>query len=388
MQRVINIIIALLIFLIGCSDEGTILEPVYDNTFEKTVDSIRQKYDFPAMGAFVIVDGQVKDLTVTGVRKYGTNIPAYKEDPFHLGSNSKAFTSTLIAKLVEMGKLDWNTTLTEIFPEHLHEMTELYKTKTIEEILSHHAGFPHDVIPEGMSEKDLYNYPGETIMQQRSNYALEILKSEPQEIIAGHFQYSNAGFVLLGAIAEKVEGESWEALIQKYIFTPLRMVRAGFGNMATPGSVDAPWQHGHDGTKIIPYDFALNGDILPVLFAPTGRVHLCLEDYSKFIMEHMNGARGIDGLLKSATINRLHNSTANSGYSGGWLISSTRWEWTNGDALFHGGSNHHNIAYTIVAPQRNFAVVVVTNALHTNDDGQAMNPHAELVEILRIKYLE
>src|SRR5579862_9258660 len=68
---------------------------------------ILQKHDLPALaGAIVTSEGIVAEGAV-GVRKYGTNTPVTANDEFHLGSDTKAMTATIIAMLVEQGKLSW-----------------------------------------------------------------------------------------------------------------------------------------------------------------------------------------------------------------------------------------------------------------------------------------
>ena len=78
---------------------------------------IREKYDFPAMAAAVIVDGKLHAVGVAGVRRYASDVKAEPNDPFHLGSCTKAITGTLVGLLVQQGKLKWETPLVEYFPE-------------------------------------------------------------------------------------------------------------------------------------------------------------------------------------------------------------------------------------------------------------------------------
>jgi CubicO group peptidase (beta-lactamase class C family) len=52
-----------------------------------------------------------------GVRKYGTDTPVTINDQFHLGSDTKAMTATMLATLVEEGKLSWGTRLEQVFPD-------------------------------------------------------------------------------------------------------------------------------------------------------------------------------------------------------------------------------------------------------------------------------
>src|SRR5258708_4058280 len=69
------------------------------------------KQDLPAIGVAIILDGKLSELKVLGSRKYGESKKVTLQDTWHLGSDSKAITATLIGKLVEMGKMRWDMTI-------------------------------------------------------------------------------------------------------------------------------------------------------------------------------------------------------------------------------------------------------------------------------------
>ena len=64
--------------------------------------------------------------------------------------------------------------------------------------------------------------------------------ADPPAATAGEYLYSNLAFVIAGAMAEKVTGKTWEALMQERLFEPLGMSSAGFGPPGAPGGVDQP----------------------------------------------------------------------------------------------------------------------------------------------------
>src|SRR2546421_79764 len=81
------------------------------------LEPIRQKHDLPALAAAVVhADGRAV-VGATGFRKYGDPARVTAEDQFHIGSCTKSMTATLIGMLVEEGKLRWDLTLAEAFPE-------------------------------------------------------------------------------------------------------------------------------------------------------------------------------------------------------------------------------------------------------------------------------
>ncbi len=81
------------------------------------LEPIRVQYKFPALSAAVIVNGELHTAGVVGVRKYGTDVETVIDDPFHMGSCTKAMTSSLVCLLIQQGELNWDTTLAEYFPD-------------------------------------------------------------------------------------------------------------------------------------------------------------------------------------------------------------------------------------------------------------------------------
>ena len=88
-----------------------------NSTPDQSMDAIRKKYDLPALAVVVVKDGRICERDAVGVRKYGDPTPVTTNDLFHIGSCTKSMTATLAAILIEEGKLRWNTTIAEVFPE-------------------------------------------------------------------------------------------------------------------------------------------------------------------------------------------------------------------------------------------------------------------------------
>jgi CubicO group peptidase (beta-lactamase class C family) len=168
--------------------------------------------------------------------------------------------------------------------------------------------------------------------------------------------YSNLGYMLVGAIIERVGGQPWERAIRERLFTPLGMTRCGFGGVGTPGTIDQPWPHDEHG-KPMPR----NGPIVdnPPALGPAGTVHCSMADWSRFLADQLRGARGEGALLKPATYTSLHTPRFGDGVAFGW--GTTPRAFGGGIELSHWGGNGMNEAYVWVAPLRDFAVLAVTN---------------------------
>jgi len=134
---------------------------------------------------------------------------------FAVASNSKAFTATSIAKLVEEGKLNWNDKVVDHLP--YFKMYNDYVTNnfTISDLLSHRSGlatFSGDLLWYGTTKT-----PQEIIAAQR------YLK--PKHEFRTTFGYSNIAFLAAGQLIEKITGQSWSDHIQSNFLNPLQMDR-------------------------------------------------------------------------------------------------------------------------------------------------------------------
>jgi CubicO group peptidase (beta-lactamase class C family) len=323
---------------------------------------IRRKYDLPALAGAIVTSKGLSGVGAVGVRKYGTDTPVTVEDQFHLGSDTKAMTATMIATLVEEGQLSWSTTLEQAFPDLAPRMNPAYRKVTLEQLLSQRSGFTEESWPKAKSFGDMYKLPG-TPREQRAAYIAMVLTEPPAYEPGSKYLYSNRNYAVAGAMAERVANDSWESLMQKRIFQPLRMETCGFGAMGTasgsdPKKIDQPWQH----MRLWKWHRSIQpgpqADNPPVL-GPAGTVHCSVVDWGRFVTAHLRGEQGEVGILKPETFKRLHTPSFGGDYASGWLVVDR--PWAGGRALNHAGSNTMNFAIVWMAPAKDFAMLVMTN---------------------------
>lgn len=322
------------------------------------LEPIRAKHRLPALAAAVILDGRTAALAAVGVRKVGTDVKVTPGDAFHVGSCTKAMTATLVATLVGEGKLRWDTTLAAALPDLAAKMHPAYRKVTIRHVLAHRAGLIANW-PPGKTFLDMHNLPGPP-RRQRAAFAAMVLAQPPRAEPGAKYLYSNAGYGLAGAIAERLADKPWEQLMRERIFQPLGMKTAGFGAMGTPGKIDQPWQHRVRRGVRIPVPPGRLSDNPPVI-GPGGTVHCSVGDWAKFVAAHLAGARGRKTPLNlpGEAFRTLHTPPFGGDYAPGWLV--TERSWGGGRVLTHAGSNTMNFAVVWMAPKRNFAVLVATN---------------------------
>jgi CubicO group peptidase (beta-lactamase class C family) len=312
-----------------------------------------QKHGVPGMAAAVVVDGEVVALGVAGVRTRGKPEKIGIADRFHIGSDTKAMTAMLCGILVEEGKLTWDQTLGDTFPELKKSMHPQYQAVTLEQLLTHRGGAPGELEKGGLWGK-LWQHKG-TSTSARRRLLQGVISGPPEAAPGEKFIYSNAGFSIAGHMAEKVTGKAWEDLLREKIFRPLGMTTGGVGAPGTRAKNDQPRGHKADGSPVEPGPAADN----PVAIGPAGIVHCSIGDWAKFAAANLPSAK--TKLVKPETLQKLHTPAAGEPkYAMGWIIADGQ-PWAGGPALTHAGSNTMWYAVAWLAPEKDFAILVACN---------------------------
>src|SRR6476646_8153206 len=261
-----------------------------------------------------------------GVRKRGTAERITLDDQFHLGSCTKAMTATLVAMLVEEGKLNWTTTLGELFADTVRPMHPAWGKVTLRQVLAHRAGLRFE--PAGLAQvfKELVGRPPRarlgTVPQQRLEIVRQALSRPPGIPPDTKYWYSNVGYILAGAVLEHLTGRAWEDLMRERLFQPLGISTGGFGQPGTAGKTDQPW--GHSSVLGKPIDPGSPAAHFPLYYGPAGMAHMTITDWAKFIALHLRGDPANPhcqaALLKLDTFAELHAVAPATPYSKGWVM--------------------------------------------------------------------
>jgi CubicO group peptidase (beta-lactamase class C family) len=143
-----------------------------------------------------------------GVTDTSTKRPATASSVYQIGSVTKQFTAVLLLKQVERGKL----ALTDSIGRYLTTgLRPEWRSLTIEQLLNHTSGMQNDLKREGR--------PGEEVSTETmiAWAARDTMNAAP----GTRFAYSNVGYVLLGALVEKLYEKSYGAALQEEIAGPL-----------------------------------------------------------------------------------------------------------------------------------------------------------------------
>jgi CubicO group peptidase (beta-lactamase class C family) len=179
-------------------------------------------------------------------------------------------------------------------------------------------------------------------------------------------------YTIVGAVIERVGGQTWDELITERVFTPLGLRSAGLGPQATLGKIDAPLGHVVLGGRTKAFLAGPSGDNPPII-GPAGIAHMSVLDFARWA--EWNAGEGKRGpqLVQPATLKKLHTpiismpekkeaapgTPSRGGYALGWGVLAV--DWAPEPLVHHGGSNQKNLAHIWLEPARDVAMVLVTN---------------------------
>jgi len=277
---------------------------------------------------------------------------------FDMASLTKVIaTTTAVMQLVEQGKIRLNDPVAKYLPEFAQNGKQ---DITVRQLLTHYSGLAPDL--------DLAT-PWEG---KQTAYQLAFV--EPPETTPGSgWVYSDINFIVLGALVEKVSGETLDAYAEKHIFAPLKMTHTRF---LPPAS----WR-----AKIAPTQYDENEHMLRgVVHDPTSRrmggvaghagLFSTADDLGKFAQALLKGG---DGILSPLMVEKMTqpeqppNAPVERGF--GWDIDSP-FSSNRGDLFPVGSFGHTGFTGTSIwiDPTTETYVILLTNAVHPRGKGNAI----------------
>jgi CubicO group peptidase (beta-lactamase class C family) len=314
--------------------------------------SINADHGYPALVAAVASRDRLLATGATGVRKAGGNDPVSVADRFHIGSITKPMTATLCATLFEEGRLAWDARPVDILPEFAAELHPVLRSVRLEHLLAHRAGIAPFTDDEEMAP--VLAFEG-TPHDRRLAFSGWLLRQEPVVTPDTEFSYSNAGYTIAAAMAERAGDVSWEDLMRSRLFAPLGLDGAGLGWPALDDPKQ-PWGHFKRGDSLEPQDPHGEYQLGP-LHAAAGDVHMPVADLAAFGRMHPRGLAGKDILITADTVRRMHTPLGDApgdGYGLGWSISESSHNHTGCAGTF--------LAVLLLRPQHGRVYAVATNA--------------------------
>jgi CubicO group peptidase (beta-lactamase class C family) len=227
------------------------------------------RYQLPGIAVGVIEDGKVVFARGYGETVAGSDDPVTSKTLFKIASNSKAMTASVLARLVQQGKLGWDDPVIKHLP--LFAMHDPWVTAhmTVRDLLVHDSG-----LPEGGGDLMLWPEPN---LFNRDDIVHGLRFIKPAYGFRAGYAYDNLLYVVAGQVAAAAGGASYEELVRRELFQPLGLghCRVGEFRIADAGSVAQPHYRKGTGNAVMRRD----GDVVPMIAsAPAGGIRCSLDD--------------------------------------------------------------------------------------------------------------
>jgi uncharacterized protein YbbC (DUF1343 family)/CubicO group peptidase (beta-lactamase class C family) len=344
-------------------DTGRPAAAVQFGTVDAVIEQAIQEWNIP--GAVLVVghDGRVIYRKAYGSRALEPRREAMTIDTvFDVASLTKVIvTTTAVMQLVEQGKVRLSDPVAKYLPEFAQNGKE---DITVRQLLTHYSGLGPDLDLKTQWEGKETAY--------RMAFAETL-----QDPAGSKFTYSDINFIVLGALLERVSGETLDAYATRHIFLPLKMLRTRF---VPPTAMRAGWIE-----KIAPTQYDENEHMLRgVVHDPTVRrmrgvagqagLFSTGDDLAKFAQALLNGGGGILSALsveKMTTPEQPPSAPVLRGF--GWDIDSP-FSSNRGDLLPVGSYGHTGFTGTSmwIDPITQSYIILLTNAVHPRGQSNAI----------------
>ena len=326
-------------------------EEMSQDMLSEFVEATATKFGVPGVAVGVWADGR-EIYACHGVTSVDNPLPVDRDTLFVLGSVTKTYTATALMRLVADGRVDLDAPVRRYVPELALADEHAAAQITVMNLLNHTSGLGWDLITDtGDGDDALAGF---------------VAKLSELELIAPpsvRASYSQAGYSLLGRVIEKVVGMPYEKAVASLVFEPLDLSHSFF---AADGVMTRRFAVGHnpgeDGTLAV-------GRLWkgPRYRNPGGGLASSVADQLRWARFHLGDGRAESGArvvpaelldrMKQPTV-ELRGSTLGDAIGICWFLRDVDGVHTVG----HGGSANGQFAELLTVPERNFAVVSVSNA--------------------------
>ena len=310
----------------------------------------------PGAAVAVVQDGKMVLKKGYGLVNLEQGTPCTPQTKFRIVSLTKAFTAMAVMILHERGTLNLDDTI----GKHLPDYPKGDKI-TIRQLLTHTSGV-QEPVPSG----EMFALLPKMSLPLEKRYIM--CRDEPLEFNPGErWSYTNAGYIVLGYLVEKVSGQSYEMFLQENIFRPLGMSNTGYDHP------DVVLQHRAAGysREGAAYKNATYFDMS--IFGPSGVLYSTIEDMALWDQALYGETLVKAEILRQAFTRAKLNDGTTADYGFGWVLGKNR----GLEEIRATGMAPGFMAQIVRIPAQRFSVIILSNC----DALDALNLAHEIAEI-------
>jgi CubicO group peptidase (beta-lactamase class C family) len=352
-----HLILSVLLFGIGFSLFSQSSTPVFiSDSLDSYINRALRDWSIPGVAVAIVKDGKVVLTRGYGKQSMERNDKIDENTLFMIGSNTKAFTATLLSLLQYEHKCSLNDKVVKWLPGFSMKDPWVARELNLTDILCHRIG--------------MGTFQGDFMYWTSSLTRADVIKKfgglTPLYGFRSKWGYTNAGFLIAGECIQKISNESWESNINDKIFGPLQMNRtiALSADMPQQQNIAAPHTLVFDTLKLLHFRVIDN-------LAPAGGVSSSVSDLSHWLICQLDSGRyngkqvipfpviletrkpkSIIGIPFSP-FNRSHFNL----YGLGWELM----DYENREIVYHTGGVDGYVSSVTLLPEEKLGVVILTN---------------------------
>ena len=320
------------------------------------------RYQLPGIAVGVIEDGKVTNVVTRGELVAGSGKAVTPDSLFKIASNSKAMTASLLARLVQAGKLRWDDPVVKHLPRFRLHDEWVTRNMLVRDLLVHNSG-----LPEGGGDLMLWPEPNQFT---RADILAGLAHIKPAYSFRSGYAYDNTLYIVAGELAAAVGGASYEELMQREV-SNRSACAAGSGHFAAMRRpVAQPHRRVDGGTCAAKID----GVLVPgISSAAAGGIRCSLDDMLSWARNWLDptpaqlawlSAAGRAEMVKPRTPmpvserRRRWNNTHALFYAFGFRVADMDGDWT----VSHTGTLSGMYSAMSLLPDRRSGFVLMINA--------------------------
>jgi len=307
------------------------------------IDSLISDYDMeigPGAALLITENGNIIYSKDYGLANLEESIPITSATNFRLASLTKQFTAMCIMILNSRGQLDYELTLTDIFPD----FPEYGSNITVKHLLHHTSGLIDyftlivDTVSQQLKDQDVLNL----MMTQTTTYFPP----------GTEYRYSNSGYALLAMVVEKVSGRGFADFLEENIFSPLGMSNS----IAYENGISTVENRAY-GYSLIDNEYTRDDQSLTSAVLGDGGIYSSLDDMFKWDQSINTNQLVPFTILNEAFISGTLANGEETGYGFGWLLDSYLYR----HRAYHTGSTRGFRNVYMRFPDEKMSILILTN---------------------------
>ncbi len=319
--------------------------------FDEALAAAMERLGVPGAAAGLIYGGS-EHVVGLGVTSIEHPLPVDGDTLFQVGSITKTVTGTAVMRLVELGLLELDAPVRTYLPELRLADEGTVARLTLRHLLTHTAGWQSDYFYNAGSDADAL-----------ARYVARMSELPQLTPVGTVWAYNSPGLSLAGRVIEVVTGQSYEAAIRELVLAPLGMARSCF-------TAEEAITH-----RVVAGHYARGGEALAVVHAwaipralrPSGGLVTTVHDMLRYLRLHLGGG---PRLLAPESLALMQAAQVQAGGKADacgltWMLKDL----DGGRIVRHGGGTSGQWSECLLAPERGFGLILLTNA----EAGEALN---------------